>query len=131
MTDSAFGLSKIGQIAVNVHDIDRAVEFYRDVLGMDFVFSVPKMAFFMCGDVRLMLATPEKPEFDHPASLIYYTVDEIQSAVATLKERGVEFEADPSVVHETERSKLWMVFLRDPDGNVLALMAEESKDERS
>ena len=125
---NTFGLSKIGQIAVNVHDIDRAVEFYRDVLGMDFVFSVPKMAFFMCGDVRLMLTTPERPEFDHPASLIYYAVDEIDSAVATLKERGVEFEGEPAVVHETERSQLWMVFLRDPDGNVLAVMSEKSKE---
>lgn len=127
MTEKRFGLSKIGQIAVNVHDIDRAVDFYRDKLGLDFVFSVPKMAFFLCGDVRLMLTVPETPEFDHPASVIYYRVDEVNSAVAELKARGVQFEADPNVVHETDRSRLWMAFLRDPDGNVLAVMSEEAK----
>ena len=127
MSHSDLRLSKIGQIAVNVHDVDRAVEFYRDVLGMDFVFSVPKMAFFMCGDVRLMLATPDQPEFDHPASLIYYAVDDVHRAVAALKERGVVLEADPNVVHETESARLWMAFFRDPDDNLLAVMSEEVK----
>ena len=122
-----FGLGKIGQIAVNVHDLERAVAFYRDVLGMPFLFSVPKMAFFKCGDVRLMLAAPETPEFDHPASIIYYRVDDIRAAHAALGERGVVFETEPSLVHETERSRLWMVYFRDPEGNVLALMCEKSK----
>lgn len=127
MTTDDAGLSKIGQIAVNVHDIDRAVRFYRDVLGLAFVFAVPKMAFFMCGGVRLMLALPEREEFDHPASLIYYSVDDVHAAVVALQGRGVVFEAQPSVVHETERSRLWMAFFRDPDGNPLALMGEELK----
>ena len=111
-------------------DLDAIAKEYgadRDKLGMDFVFSVPKMASFLCGDVRLMLSMPETPEFDHPASVIYYRVDEINSAVAELKARGVQFEAEPNVVHETDRSRLWMAFLRDPDGNVLAVMSEEAK----
>jgi catechol 2,3-dioxygenase-like lactoylglutathione lyase family enzyme len=121
------GLAKIGQIAVNVHDLERAVAFYRDVLGMPFLFSVPKMAFFRCGDVRLMLAVPETPELDHPASIIYYRVDDIRAAHAALGGRGVVFETEPTVVHETEQMRLWMAFFRDPEGNVLALMSEESK----
>ena len=95
--------------------------------GVPFLFSVPKMAFFKCGDVRLMLAAPETPEFDHPASIIYYRVDDIRAAHAALGERGVVFETEPSLVHETERSRLWMVYFRDPEGNVLALMCEKSK----
>ncbi len=78
--DTAFGLSRIGQISVNVHDLDRAAAWYRDRLGMKHLFTVPKMAFFGCGDIRLMLALPEKPEFDHPSSIIYFKVDEIHRA---------------------------------------------------
>ena len=68
-------LSQIGQIAVNAHDIDRAVEFYRETLGMKHLFTIPKMAFFDCNGINLMLATPEKPEFDHPSSIIYFNVE--------------------------------------------------------
>lgn len=117
-------LNEIGQIAVNVHDVDRAVAFYRDVLGMDFLFQVPNMGFFSCGGVRLMLAVPEKEEFDHPASIIYYRVPNMQQAHETLASRGVVFEREPALVHKTETEELWMAFFRDPDENVLALMSE-------
>ena len=73
-----FGLDRIGQISVNVKDLDRAVAFYRDVLGMRPLFQVPKLAFFDCGGIRLMLSPPETPEFDHAASVIYYRVDDIR-----------------------------------------------------
>ncbi|HXM36613.1 MAG TPA: VOC family protein, partial [Pyrinomonadaceae bacterium] len=86
--ESKFGLSAIGQIAVNVHDTARAVEFYRDKLGMKVLFCAPPdLAFFDCAGIRLMLTTPEKPEFDHPNSIIYFNVDDIQSAFTTLSER--------------------------------------------
>jgi len=78
--DTAFGLSRIGQISVNVHDLDRAAAWYRDRLGMKHLFTEPKMVFFGCGHIRLMLALPEKPEFDHPSSIIYFKVDEIHRA---------------------------------------------------
>ncbi len=68
-------LSQIGQIAVNTHDIDKSVEFYRDKLGIKHLFTIPKMAFFDCNGISLMLAIPEKPEFDHPSSIIYFNVD--------------------------------------------------------
>ncbi len=86
MTTSDFGISQIGQIAVNAHDIDRATAFYRDQLGMKLLFEVPpKMAFFDCAGIRLMLSLPDKPEFDHPSSIIYFNVEDIQQAVATRK----------------------------------------------
>ena len=124
----AFGLSRIGQIAVVVHDVPRAVAFYRDVLGMKLLFEAPpKMAFFDCGGIRLMLSLPEGEEFDRPTTIIYYTVDDIQAAAAVLQDRGVTFEQPPHIVARLPHADLWMGFLRDPDRNPLALMSEVAK----
>ena len=123
-----FGLSTIGQIAVVVHDLPRAVAFYRDMLGMRLLFEAPpKMAFFDCGGIRLMLSLPETPEFDHAASVIYYKVDDIRTAHAALRGRGVSFDGEPHVVARLPAHDLWMAFCRDPEGNVLALMSEVRK----
>jgi len=124
---TSFGLSAIGQVAITTHDLDRAVAFYRDVLGLRYLFQVPNMAFFDCGGIRLMLARPEKPEFDHPASILYYRVDDIRAAHAALKERGVRFEDEPHVVADLGDRELWLTFFRDPDDNVAALMSEPLK----
>jgi predicted enzyme related to lactoylglutathione lyase len=118
-----FGLSSIGQIAVNAHDLDRAVEFYRDKLGVKHLFTVPpKMAFFDCAGIRLMLALPETKEFDHPSSIIYFNVDDIQQAYTTLAERGVAFVEDPILVANMGTYDLWMASFRDSENNLLALM---------
>ena len=125
MTTGPFGLSKIGQIAVVVHDVPKAVAYYRDVLGMRLLFEIPpKMAFFDCGGIRLMLSLPEAAEYDHPGSVIYYTVPDIQEAARALKARGVQFESEPHVVGQLPHADIWMGFFRDPDRNVLALMSE-------
>ncbi len=118
------GLSRIGQIAVNVHDVARAVAFYRDTLGMKFLFEVPKMAFFDCGGIRLMLALPETSEFDHPASILYYKVDDIQAAHRALASRGVQFVGEPNLVARLPDHDLWLAEFKDVDGNILALMSE-------
>src|SRR5262245_19502037 len=94
----AFGLSQIGQISINVHEIEKAVTFYRDALGIQILFKVPNMAFFSSGSVRLMLTVPEKPEFDHPSSVIYFKVDNIQSAFEILTGRGVQFIGKPHLI---------------------------------
>ncbi len=123
-TRKQFGLDRIGQISVNVKDLNRAVEFYRDVLGMRPLFQVPKLAFFDCGGIRLMLSPPETPEFDHAASVIYYKVDDIQAAHAALRGCGVPFDGEPHLIARMPDHELWMAFCRDPEGNVLALMSE-------
>ena len=123
-TKSEFGLSQISQIAIIVHDLDKAIAFYRDTLGMRFLFQVPKMAFFNCGGIRLMLGIPEEPKFDHPASIIYYKVADIQGAYETLNARGVTFLGKPHLVAKLPDHDLWMAFLEDVDKNVLALMSE-------
>ncbi|KAA0222677.1 VOC family protein [candidate division KSB1 bacterium] len=126
MASANFGLSQIGQIALNVHDLERAVAFYRDKLGMKHLFTVPKMAFFECGGIRLMLGLPEKPEFDHTSSIIYFKVDDIQIAFRTLSSRGVSFESDPHLVAKMPTHDLWMAFFRDSENNLFALMSEEA-----
>jgi len=117
-------LAKIGQISVNAHDLERAVAFYRDKLGMRHLFTVPRMAFFDCGGIRLMLGLPETAELDHPASIIYYKVDDIQATHDTLTGRGVQFATDPHLIAKMPSHDLWMAEFRDSENNVLALMSE-------
>jgi len=125
MPTNDFGLSAIGQIAVNVHDIDRAVEFYRDKLGMKLLFTAPpSLAFFDCDGIRLMLSPPPKPEFDHPSSIIYFKVADIQEATRILTERGVQFEEQPVFVANMGTYDLWLASFRDSENNILAMMSE-------
>jgi len=120
-----FGLSSIGQIFIRARDLDRAIRFYRDTLGMPFLFQAPpQMAFFQCGTTTIMLGVPA-PELDHPASLVYYLVPDIASAHTTLRGRGVEFISDPHLVHRAADHELWLAEFRDSEGNVLALMARK------
>jgi methylmalonyl-CoA/ethylmalonyl-CoA epimerase len=122
---SSLSLSQIGQISIIVHDLDRAVAFYRDTLGMKLLFQIPpKMAFFDCGGVRLYLALPEEPELDHPASILYYKVDDIQGAWAALSDRGAELVREPHFLAKMPDHDLWMAFFKDSEGNTLALMSE-------
>lgn len=120
-----FGLDKIGQIAVPVSDIERAVAFYRDTLGMRFLFQAPPgLAFFDNAGVRLMLDVPAHNQAANTGSVIYYLVSDIQAAYETLAARGVNFEDKPHVIAEMPDHTLWMAFFRDPDANLLALMSE-------
>ena len=116
-------LSEIAQIAVNVHDLERATGFYRDVLGLPLVLQAPGLAFFRCGSVRLMLARAEKPEYDHPASVLYYRVSDIERTHARLAS-SVRFESPPHRVHRDARHELWLAFFHDTEGNPLALFSE-------
>lgn len=117
------GLGPIGQIAVNVKDPERALAFYRDALRLPLAFQAGPMAFFDCAGVRLMLSPPSEAEFDHPSSVLYFTVDDLEAAHAALSERGVEFRSEPRLVHRAADHELWMAFFRDTEGNTLALMA--------
>lgn len=123
----AFGLNRIAQISIVVADVERATAFYRDTLGMRFLFAFPGLAFFDAGGVRLMLSRAEKPEHDHPASILYYAVPDVQAAHSALRARGARFEDEPHIVHRAETYDLWMTFLRDSEGNLLALTCEAPK----
>jgi methylmalonyl-CoA/ethylmalonyl-CoA epimerase len=125
MTTPQLELTQIGQIAINVRDLQRAVAFYRDTLGVRFLFQAPGgLAFFDIGGVRLMLGIAEKPEFSHPASILYYKVPDITAAFETLTNRGVTFIDAPHLIAKMPDHELWMAFFRDSEENVLALMEE-------
>jgi methylmalonyl-CoA/ethylmalonyl-CoA epimerase len=118
------GISRIGQIAINAHDVARATAFYRDTLELPFLFAAGKLSFFDCGGVRLMLTEPEKPEFDHPGSILYFSVPDIKAAHAAMKEKGARFEDEPHLIAKMPDHDLWMTFFRDTEGNLLGLMSE-------
>jgi methylmalonyl-CoA/ethylmalonyl-CoA epimerase len=121
---SELGIVRIGQVAINVQDVDRATAFYRDKLGLTLLFTAGPLAFFDCGGVRLMLTRPEKPEFDHPSSILYFAVTDIQAAYRRLEKGGVELEDTPHVVARMPDHELWMTFFHDSERNTLALMSE-------
>ncbi len=125
MTDSDPGISRIGQIAINAHDVERAATFYQNVLGLKLLFKAgPGLAFFDCGGVRLMITRPEKPEFDHPSSVLYFAVPDIQAGHARMKTSGVHFEDEPHLIAKMPDHDLWMTFFRDSENNLLGLMSE-------
>ena len=117
-------IESIGQIAIRTHDIERAVAFYRDALGLDYLFEAGPLAFFMCGEVRIMLAVPETEEVDHASSIVYFRVPDIHAARAELSDRGVPFDDEPHLIAKLPDHELWMTFFRDPDRNLLGLMSE-------
>ena len=125
MTATGIGISRLAQIAINAHDVERAAAFYQDALGLKLLFKAPPgLAFFDCGGVRLMLTRPEKPEFDHPSSILYFAVPDIQAAHVRMKENGVQFQDEPHLLARMPDHDLWMTFFHDSEGNLLGLMSE-------
>jgi methylmalonyl-CoA/ethylmalonyl-CoA epimerase len=121
---TATGLSRIHQIAMRAHDTDRAVRFYRDTLGVPFLFAAPPhLAFFDCNGVRLMLSPPS-PGFDHPGSVLYFAVDDIRATYDALKARGVVFGTEPHKIATLADREVWLADFQDSEGNTLALMSE-------
>jgi methylmalonyl-CoA/ethylmalonyl-CoA epimerase len=125
-TTSGVGIQSIGQIHIAVRDVERAAAFYRDTLGLRFLFQFPGMAFFDCGGVRLYLAKADKPEFDQ-TSVVYYRVSDIRHAARELESRGVTFVEPPRRVHQDERHELWLASFHDSEGNTVSLMSEVPK----
>lgn len=124
MSDERIGITGIGQIAFRVRDLRGAISFYRDVLGLPLLFEAPPgMAFFDCGGTRLMLSLPEEGD-GGPPSLVYYTVEDIQGAARQLEARGAALEQAPHLVAKLAHADLWLAFLRDSEGGILALMSE-------
>jgi len=117
--------AKVAQLLIPVEDFDQGVAFYRDVLGIPFLFAAPpQMAFFNCGGIRLLVGVMPAGEKAQRGSAIYFQVADIRAVHATLKDKGVTFRAEPHVVHRTPKSELWLSEFTDPDGNQLALMSE-------
>ena len=117
--------AKVGQLAIPVEDFEKGVAFYRDTLGIPFLFSAPpQMAFFNCGGVRLLVGVMPAGQTAQRGSAIYFNVGDIHSVHSTLENSGVLFQQKPHMVHRTPTSELWLAEFKDPDGNQLALMSE-------
>ena len=119
--------TKICQILIPVDDVESGIAFYRDVLGIRFLFAAPpQMAFFECGGIRLLLGVMPPGENALRGSTIYFQVADIQAVHSSLKKREVRFASAPHVVNRTPTSELWLAEFMDPCGNRLALMSETS-----
>ena len=117
-------LQRIHQVSIRISDIERAVRFYRDTMGLKLLFQAPpQLAFFDCCGVRLMLSPPE-PEFDHQGSVLYFAVDDIKAAHTALAAAGVTFRTAPHLVAKLPDREVWLTDFEDSEGNVLALMSE-------
>jgi predicted enzyme related to lactoylglutathione lyase len=114
-------INKIEQISIGVKDLEKAIEFYRNKLELDLNFTASNMAFFNCSGITVMLGVPEKEEFDHPSSVLYFEVKDIEESFQLLKERGVKLRGKPHIVYTTNTMEKWMLFFEDSDNNVLAL----------
>jgi predicted enzyme related to lactoylglutathione lyase len=115
----------VGQLLVPIGDFEGGVAFYRDVLGLPFLFSAPpQMAFFMCGPVRLLIGVPPPGQAAQRSATIYFRVSDIKKVHATLTGQGVRFQTEPHVVHRTPTTEFWLAEFTDPDDNQLALMSE-------
>ena len=118
--------SRVAQIAITVRDLERAKSFYRDRLGLEWLFDAPPgMSFFQCGETRLMLAPPQGPETSG-VSIVYYQVDDIEDAHRSLAEQSIAFDTAPHVIARLGDNDLWLAICRDPDGNMVGLMSERA-----
>jgi predicted enzyme related to lactoylglutathione lyase len=124
MSGKTVGIRGLAQVSVNAKELERAVAFYREALELPLIFEIPGAAFFDCAGVRLMVGLAERPEFDHPGSVLYYRVDDLESAFARVVERGGVAEGEPHLVGRMGAMEVWMGFLRDTEGNLLALTEE-------
>ena len=118
-------IESIGQIAIAVSDIKRSIEFYKEKLGLTLLFEAgPNLVFFSCGDIRLMITTLQGEERDHRTSVIYYKVSDIKAATESIQKKDIPFVREPQMAAKMEDHELWIGFIRDPDENLIGIMAE-------
>jgi methylmalonyl-CoA/ethylmalonyl-CoA epimerase len=117
-------IQRIAQIGVPVQDLNRALDFYKEKLGLSLLFNTDTMAFFECDGFRLMLSLPEKEEFAYSSSVIYFQVKDIKDSYERLVDKEVTFIDEPHVVAKMGNTETWMVFFKDTEDNTHALMSE-------
>jgi predicted enzyme related to lactoylglutathione lyase len=125
---SGFALAKVGQIAVRVKDLDRATAFYRDKLGLKQLHLAPSLSVLDCGGITLLLTLPENGAEDHTSSIIYFDVEDIQSAFKSLSERGVSFVEKPNKVGSLGAMDVWIAIFRDSEENMMGLRSMTPKN---
>lgn len=119
---SEMKLGRIGQIAITVNDVERSVAFYRDVVGLSFMFQAPNVAFFDCAGVRFMLGQSPQPDAKPSGTYLYFDSEDIERDYATIESRGATVMERPHIVAPLGDKHLWLGAFADPDGNVFELM---------
>jgi methylmalonyl-CoA/ethylmalonyl-CoA epimerase len=115
--------NRIAQVAIPIQDLERAKRFYRDVLGLEHLFDAPPgLAFFRCGETRLMLSRPEGPE-SSGSSILYYGVADVEAAHRTMTDSGIQFEEAPRCIAQVDGRDIWLAVCRDGEGNMLGLIS--------
>jgi methylmalonyl-CoA/ethylmalonyl-CoA epimerase len=118
-------LNHIGQIALTVSNLERSTAFYRDVLGMTFLFDAGTMVFFQCGEIRLMIGLSEAAiPSENSGTILYFKVPDIEHTHASLQHDGVKFIQPPHLVARMANHDLWLAIFTDPDYNTLAIISE-------
>lgn len=122
----SIGVQGIRQIAVTVSDMDRAVAFYADTLGLDLRFRNDTLAFFDCGETRLLLGAKRAEDAD--GIVVYFEVEDIFDAVDGLRDAGIQVEKEPECLARMAGRAMWVAFFRDSEGALAALIAEHSDE---
>jgi methylmalonyl-CoA/ethylmalonyl-CoA epimerase len=117
-------IQKIGQLAVPVKNMDTAIDFYKDKLGLPLLFNMDNLAFFDCNGLRLLLSVPESEDFANASSVIYFHVNDINNSYQELTEKGVIFIDEPHLIAKMGQTETWMAFFKDTEDNTHALMSE-------
>ncbi|AUD21348.1 hypothetical protein BC30090_p1081 (plasmid) [Bacillus cereus] len=117
-------IQKVGQIGVPVKDLDKAITFYKEKLGLSLLFNTDNIAFFECNGLRLFLSLPEKEEFAQSSSVIYFQVEKIKETYEDLLSKEIVFIDEPHIVAKMGQTETWMTFFKDTEGNTHALMSE-------
>jgi extradiol dioxygenase family protein len=120
-------IQNLAQVSINVHNLESAIGFYRDTLGINLQFNTDTMAFFDLNGLTIMLSIPENLEFDHPSSVLYFKVEDIHASYQSLMQKNVKMRGEPHVVYSDEKAEEWMTFFEDNDKNLLALMSHVQK----
>ncbi|WP_215395859.1 VOC family protein [Rheinheimera oceanensis] len=117
---------RIGQIALTVSDVETALGFYRDILGLPFLFQPsPQLAFLQAGSTRLMLSTPQGAGAVGANSVLYFSVTDISATYEAIVVKGAKPEREPQLAAKMPDHELWLAFVRDPDANLVGLMEEK------
>jgi len=117
-------VQKVGQIGVPVKDLNRALDFYKEKLGLPLLFNTDRLAFFQCDELRIMLTLPESEGFSKSSSVIYFQVNNIRDSYEDLLSKEVIFIDEPHIVAKVGQIETWMAFFKDTEENIHALMSE-------
>ncbi len=119
-------ISEIGQIAITVSNVESALAFYRDILGLDFLFAPSEeLAFLSCGGTRIMLSTPQGSGEVGKNSILYFKITNLENYYTEIVGHGAEVEREPQLAAKLPDHELWIGFVKDPDGNLVGLMEEK------